>query len=374
MSQTHVYGASPSQQRSKRVRFLRPVVVRPPDGQPARLISSNLSGGGMFIRTPLPPAEGTTVEVALEARGRALPFAHGEVVFRLPETQARMLGCAPGFGLRFTRLEGKSRALVDHLLNVCPVAQSESSVPFPTAPLLHTPIESAAAPHPRPHAPRRWLRWVWRALGAVSILCAAAALALAAMPRHRPAPPPVAEEPEATATPPDPAERGEPAPELTVTPVPVSEAPAKRTEPAPDAPAKRTAPEPVPESPAAPEPVPDTPVKSGRGAMLDLSPESGAVASLRFDAGGDRLNIRVRMRGRSTLVQAVALRSPPGLILDLEGEVPRSALKLSGAGNVRHVRFLPRTGGTRVVVTLSRAVDRVLREGELVTLFYSRRR
>jgi len=115
-----VQGVSP--RRARRIAFLRPVHLRTLDqGGPAkRMFAANLSRGGMFIRSPTLPAVGTRVEVLLEARGRVLRFAEATVTFLLPRDQAVARGRLPGFGVRFTRLSPRSRALVDHLLTLVP--------------------------------------------------------------------------------------------------------------------------------------------------------------------------------------------------------------------------------------------------------------
>jgi Tfp pilus assembly protein PilZ len=104
---------------SRRISFPRPVHVLSLAGRatPKRLFSSNLSLGGMFVRTPAPLSKGERVRLSLEAKGRVLPFAEGEVTFTLPPSEAWGKGRLPGFGVRFTRLPGRSRALIEYLVN-----------------------------------------------------------------------------------------------------------------------------------------------------------------------------------------------------------------------------------------------------------------
>ena len=110
----------PSSSRARRVTFLRPVHVRPlgETGPMKRMFAANLSRGGMYVRSPSAFPPGTPVEVFLEAGGRVLRFADAVVAFALPRGQALAHGRLPGFGLRFTHLPPRSRALVDHLLEL----------------------------------------------------------------------------------------------------------------------------------------------------------------------------------------------------------------------------------------------------------------
>ena len=96
--------ASPASQLriSPRVQFVRPVHVRQlEEKSPAkRLFASNLSVGGMFIRTPRPLALGTRLAVLFEANGRILPFGEAEVCFQLPVQDANSKKRLPGCGVR----------------------------------------------------------------------------------------------------------------------------------------------------------------------------------------------------------------------------------------------------------------------------------
>ncbi len=117
--------------RARRIAFLRPVHLRTLDqsGLPKRMFAANLSRGGMFIRAPNPPPPGTRVEIFLEARGRVLKFAQATVAFVLPREQAVARGRLPGFGVEFTDLAPRSRALVHHLLKLVPEVPVGRDVP-----------------------------------------------------------------------------------------------------------------------------------------------------------------------------------------------------------------------------------------------------
>ena len=75
---------APPVDRDPRVRFKHPVRVVPIGGPPRayRVLSANLSRDGMFLKMPTPFDMGTKVALSLEAGGRVLPFAQGEVVWR----------------------------------------------------------------------------------------------------------------------------------------------------------------------------------------------------------------------------------------------------------------------------------------------------
>ncbi len=374
MGGTLVYGGSTTlRPRGKRVRFVRPVHVRQQAGEAQRLMCSNLSDGGMFIRTPVPPQEGTPVDLSLEARGRTLPFARGEVVFCLPEDQARVMGCLPGFGLRFTSLEGRARALVERLVEICPPSPSEAAVPFPNRELMRPQVDPfGGTPHPaEPEpAPVKLSRFAFRprlTVGAAAVLAIAGYLLWpsgGAPPQERsarvatPQPPPPLAEPAAAASP------------------PVAPAPPPRS-PVTVAMAVASTPEPFvgPLAIAASGPATNVKAPAGPPALLELAPENGALAKVRVFSEGNRLIIELARREHAEISNAASLRSPPGVVVDVDGEAPAAATKHAGAGAIKHVRFLPREGGgTRMVLSLDRAPFWVRREGDTVTLFYPDRR
>jgi hypothetical protein len=97
----------PRASRPPRVPFERLLGVTP-DGQSgtALLHSINLSLGGMFVRAANAPTQGTRLALSLEAAGRWLEFAEAEVAW---------VG-GRGFGVKFTNLRPRARALVEHLV------------------------------------------------------------------------------------------------------------------------------------------------------------------------------------------------------------------------------------------------------------------
>ena len=104
--------------RDPRVRFKHPVRVVPIGGPPRayRVLASNLSREGMFLRMPTPFDTGTKVALSLEAGGRVLPFAQAEVIWRDLE-DSKQPGRGAGFGVKFTGyLHPRAHELVDYLV------------------------------------------------------------------------------------------------------------------------------------------------------------------------------------------------------------------------------------------------------------------
>lgn len=146
------------------------------NGPTRRLFASNLSTGGMYIRTPKPYAKGTRVEILLEAKGRILPLAFGEVAFVLPPDEAKQFGRLPGFGVKFTAMKPKARELLEVL----------TTPKQPEAPLWTPPSERKLPPKPRaappkPRASKSPLRSVWSAPRWAKALVAASALSAGAL-------------------------------------------------------------------------------------------------------------------------------------------------------------------------------------------------
>ena len=89
--------------REPRVGFKQCVRVVPIGGGPPRayrVLAANLSRQGMFLKMPTPFDMGTRVALSLEAGGRVLPFAQGEVIWRNLE-ESKQPGRGAGFGVRF---------------------------------------------------------------------------------------------------------------------------------------------------------------------------------------------------------------------------------------------------------------------------------
>ncbi len=107
------------QERQQRVPFTRPVFIAPIEGagRSHRLLTGNISEGGMFVRSEARFDPGTPISVSLEARGQVFPFAQGEVVWEADNGELSTAGGLPGFGVKFTSfLNEGSPALLSHLV------------------------------------------------------------------------------------------------------------------------------------------------------------------------------------------------------------------------------------------------------------------
>jgi uncharacterized protein (TIGR02266 family) len=135
--------------RPPRVPFVRPVHVSREDGSGAQwLLASNLSEGGLFVRTAEPPPIGTRLRLDLEARGQTLRFAEAEVIWSRPMDITRMNQGLPGFGVRFDALAADSQSLVQHLVDVGGTGRGQAKT------LAFTAAEDLGAPLREPlHAP-----------------------------------------------------------------------------------------------------------------------------------------------------------------------------------------------------------------------------
>lgn len=92
-------------------------IVYPDLKQLATAICSDLSVGGMFVETEAPLPVTAPVHFALHLPGRTPRVVNGEgvVVWRL-ERQAPS-DPSPGFGVRFTQLDPRFRALIFRLVD-----------------------------------------------------------------------------------------------------------------------------------------------------------------------------------------------------------------------------------------------------------------
>ena len=311
--------------RDPRVRFKHPVRVVPIGGPPRayRVLASNISKEGMFLRMPTPFDAGTRVALSLEAGGRVLPFAQAEVVWRdLEETKAP--GCGAGFGVRFTGfLHPRAHELVDYL-----VANLDSGKP------LNAP--QAASPWRKPA--------IWAAIGLAAILVGAG-ITTAVLRFSRSAPPVLVEAPPAELAVPT-IEGVSPVVELAPAPAPVS--------PKPDA---------VPEPVAAAEPVAAVepaavakPAVAAKPSVHAFVLSAGAVRSITASTDAQTLSVDFKLNPGAALVRAFTLKSPDRLVVDVKGAIPKKALTFPGSGaTILKVRSgkLPR--GTRIVLDLANA-------------------
>jgi hypothetical protein len=333
-------------QRSHRVRFKRPVRVVPlVDGPPRafRVLSGNLSKQGIYLSMPEPFAEGTKLALSLEAGGRVLPFAQGEVVWRqgaetLLHTPLKPGGGA-GLGVRFTGfLHPRAHELIDYL-----VRNLDTGRPLQL---------------PKPRRWKRALKWT----GGIAASVALAALGVM-LGRN------VTLEPPAPIEQPSIAEVAPPAP------------PAPSQEPVPVMEAKPAEPElaPLPEAPA-PAPVmaaaealaakPEAPVPLSSAGLLPLP--RCAASSLKWSQRGSRTDLDVAPVAGGKVVAAFRMKNPERLVVDLSGMSPKRSfvVKASEIPNVSGLRIGKRKGGgTRLVLDLTRPAGLKV-EGSRVSLTY----
>ncbi|MBX7100841.1 MAG: PilZ domain-containing protein [Myxococcaceae bacterium] len=348
-------------QRDQRVPFARAVRVVPiVDGPPRayRVLSGNLSRSGIFLATPAPFAEGTKVALSLEAGGRVLPFAQGEVIWGRGEATS------PGVGVKFTEyLHPRAREMVDYLVGTIEKGGSLELAPYTEGPsrlgwtaaiaLVITGVLAGGG------------TGVWWWAQQPDEQPADAVIELAPPP---PAPAAVAPGPEAAAAPSAPA----PIDEVTGTAAPVELAPPAAAPVMPEpAPAKAAPVEPMkvealkveaPKVAAPVEPKPKAaPAVKPTGHEVQL-PRSGASA---VSWTADR-RFTVRPSAGAHVEKAFLLKSPVRLVIDLSGSSPEKSFNRDlSDGVVQRVRLGTRPGGSRLVIDLAADAKSVVRYGDL---------
>jgi hypothetical protein len=233
----------------------------------------NLSLGGMFVasETALPP--GTAVALALEASGKQLEFAEAEVVWQAPS----------GFGVRFTKLRPRARALVEHLVARGGTGEMRA-------------VSSSGGTQ---------TRWKIAAIGAlVAVIGASAAVALGVRASRA---------------------RAVAAAAVAATPAP---APTALT--------------------AAAAPVEPT-IAPGD---YEVALPTGAVTSIKIAVSATEVAITPQLHKGAAVRHVFKLTSPPRLVIDVAGRIPRYSWQLDGNNVVKSVRVGGRNKGTRVVVDL----------------------
>jgi AMIN domain/PilZ domain len=386
------------QERQQRVPFTRPVFISPIEGpgRAHRLLTGNISEGGLFVRSEARFDPGTPVSVSLEARGQVLPFARGEVVWDAEAEELPTLGGLPGFGLKFTEfLNDGSPGLINHLVHRSPGAnvteelasQLGSDAPKPPADFMSTPLDKLSSPEPEVEWPieiemsaeeRPSLQvdldteradaapaahsvspdQVKRV--AVGVAVGIGVLIVAAVLLMRTSNSTPAEEPQQF-----------PALDLTATPA-AAPALVTPTEAAITSP-QQTAQPVVPPQPAAaavtkPEPVR---VKQAPAPVSSLALNSGAVKTLQASTDGRTLDVSLSLAPGARVERVFTLTSPSRLVIDLTGAAPRASLRRDvDLPEVKDVRVGARSGGTRLVLDLKREAAKVVdtRSGARVTL------
>lgn len=349
-------------QRSHRVRFKKAIRVVPlVDGPPRayRVLSGNLSKQGMFLVMPEPFAEGTKVALSLEAGGRVLPFAQGEVMWRALSDGANRPGkpCGgAGFGVRFTNfLHPRAHELVEYL-----VSNLDTGRPLSLPPK------------------KRWKKVaMWGGGLAASLMLAGLGVILARQVSFEQ--PPQAE-PDVAAVQPE--QSGDAV---------IAES-AGADDPQPPAPLAAAPEAPQPQPTAAPEPEPATPEREAvpqepmmvaaqanaakpEGPMSSTGllplPKCGA-SSLRWSHRGGKLELEVAAAAGGKFAAAFRMKNPERLVIDLNGAAPKRShvVKATELPIVSALRIGKRkTGGTRLVLDLTRPVTLKV-EGSRLELSY----
>ncbi len=285
--------------RDPRVRFKHPVRVVPIGGPPRayRVLSANLSRDGMFLKMPTPFDAGTKVALSLEAGGRVLPFAQGEVVWRHvdePKTEGRHAG----FGVRFTGfLHPRAHELVDYLVNNLETGKPLSAVPASGA-------------------WRKWLTWAGAGIAAVILGGAITSGVLRTLRDASPAPaapPPIVLAPAVVEVP----TLFDPQLEVDAAPAPAPVAPIEaavaETEHVAQVPEVRRL------GRAAPVALIEAPTK----AAPPMAVTSGAVRSVAAAIAGTTLTLTLSLAPGSEIVRAFTLRAPDRLVIDVRGASPK---------------------------------------------------
>jgi type IV pilus assembly protein PilZ len=79
--------------------------------------TTNISAGGMFIRTEHPPAMNEVVQVSLALPGAGAPLdARAMVVHRVTPEEARQRGVDPGVGVQFVESDDRFRERIDQII------------------------------------------------------------------------------------------------------------------------------------------------------------------------------------------------------------------------------------------------------------------
>ncbi|MBK7864037.1 MAG: AMIN domain-containing protein [Archangiaceae bacterium] len=315
------------------------------DGPPRafRVLSGNLSKQGMFLSTPEPFAEGTKVALSIEAGGRVLPFAQGEVMWRQMKDglgqPGKVCGGA-GFGVRFTGfLHPRAHDLVEFL-----VRNLDTGRPL-------------ALPRPP--------RWKKVALWSVGVAATVALCALGMM-LGRQVTFERAGQAEAEA---DAEVAAAPAQaEVAVAPEPAApQVNAPLVIDAEPPPAQAAVPPPPAKAEVKPQPV--LVAASPQAAKKDDSNALGstgllplpkcAASSLRWAVKGARTELEVAPVSGGRFAAAFRMKSPERLVIDLNGPMPKRSfvVKASEIPNVTGLRIGKRKGGTRLVLDLAKPAN-----------------
>lgn len=341
--------------RSHRVNFAQPVRVVPIDGPPRayRVFAGNLSRDGMFLKMAEPFEAGTRVALSLEARGRVLPFAQGEVVWRVsagPEKHPMA-----GLGVRFTGfLHPRADELVDYL-----VTNIDSGDPLELAPEV-------------PYWKRSPVRAVAIAAAIIGLLAGGMfALMTGGEAAESEDAVPVAEAPQPFA----------PAPlKPTVTVAPnqplkvarLAEIDLTVAEPVnpqnpKEAPQKATANANVakPTNPVPPVPAPASAQPTDRTVPLPKS----SVKAVRILESADRVDLTFRLEPNASVVEVFRMTKPDRVVVDVSGRGPAKSDRVGISNSVvTAVRLGRGEKGTRLVFDLNGPMKVAEQKGNRVRL------
>jgi uncharacterized protein (TIGR02266 family) len=79
--------------------------------------ATNISAGGMFIKTDQPPPMDATVQVTIDLPGGGRPVeAKATVVHRVTPEEARARGVEPGVGVQFVESDDRFRERIDEII------------------------------------------------------------------------------------------------------------------------------------------------------------------------------------------------------------------------------------------------------------------
>lgn len=370
------------QPRGPRVPFQAPVRVCAENNPTTyRVLSADLSDGGIFLQMPMPFAQGTRLQLSLEAGGKVLPFAEGEVAWRrtmpLPEQ------VKPGAAVRFTSFKSKrANLLVQNLVSA-----------------LHK------GEQPKPYKKVRLNRWIVAIVASalIGLVAGVSQVQLTSpaarlSPVSRPLPPGEAVQVAFT-------EVEEPAvPELIAISDAI-ESPAQWLDlnDEPVIPAKtvqrswvwRAKPAPAPVVAAARHPLKPVPLAGAiaigatkgidakhleaRAAHTiarpepDGKPESivvpqGALKTIHLVRAGKGFRFDFDVAKGSKLIHLTTLKDPSRLAIDLAGAAPKKPMVVSGLDGIQRVRLARFGNGTRVVLDLTMPVTVVEQSGTHVVV------
>lgn len=114
--------------------------------------------------------------------------------------------------------------------------------------------------------------------------------------------------------------------------------------------------------PRAPKPEP-TPTE-----VKGIAIPSGAVKAITSSVDGSQLTITLGLAANATVLRAFTLAKPDRIALDVKGALPKKSYVINGSGELVRARIGRISGGTRVVLDLSRSPGKPTVSGNAITL------